>query len=61
MAVHRGDRWKPDEDDRLQKLIDAKASTTLISAKLNRSPEAIRMRLIALRRKRRSAKEKSKP
>jgi len=51
MAVHRGNRWTPEEEERLRKLLSAKASPTLMAAKLNRSVEAIRMRVIVLRRK----------
>jgi len=41
-------QWTPDEDDRLREMIIAKASITLMSAKLKRSAVAIRMRIIAL-------------
>jgi hypothetical protein len=51
MAVHRGNRWTSEEDEQLRKLIAAKASPVLISAKMKRSLAAIRMRVVALRRK----------
>jgi hypothetical protein len=51
MAVHRGNRWTSGEDEQLRKLIAAKASPVLISAKMKRSLAAIRMRVVALRRK----------
>jgi len=51
MAVHRGNRWTSEEDEQLRKLIAAKTSPVLISVKLKRSLVAIRMRLVALRRK----------
>lgn len=51
MAIHRGDRWTRQDDKQLLELIAQKASPTLISAKLRRSTVAIRMRLIALRKK----------
>ena len=34
MAVHRGNRWTSEEDDRLRNLIAAKTSPVLISVKL---------------------------
>jgi hypothetical protein len=44
-----GDKpWRPDEDEKLRKLMDAKASITLMSARLRRSAGAIRKRIRAL-------------
>jgi hypothetical protein len=42
--------WTIAEDDQLRGLIASNASPTLMSAKLKRSPEAIRMRIIILRK-----------
>jgi hypothetical protein len=46
---HRN-RWTAEDDDRLRELLDTKVSVTLISVKLTRSAEAIRMRLLALQK-----------
>ena len=43
--------WTADEDDHLRELIASNASPTLMSAKLKRSAEAIRMRIIVLRKR----------
>jgi hypothetical protein len=43
--------WTTEEDNRLRELIASNASPTLIAAKLRRSPEAIRMRIIILRKR----------
>jgi DNA-directed RNA polymerase alpha subunit len=43
--------WTNQEDDQLRELIAGKASPTLMSAKLKRSPEAIRIRSLILRKK----------
>jgi len=48
---HRGIRWTANEDRQLRELTTANASDTLISAKLKRSTEAIRMRRLALQKK----------
>jgi hypothetical protein len=49
MAVHRGNRWTLAEDNHLRQLIAEGTSITLISAKLKRSPQALRMRVFKLR------------
>jgi len=49
---HRGIRWTVNEDNLLCELIAANASPTLICAKLRRSPESIRMRILALKKRR---------
>jgi hypothetical protein len=49
VAVHRGNRWTSAEDDQLRQLIAEKKSITVISAKLKRSSEAVRMRMFKLR------------
>jgi hypothetical protein len=49
MAVHRGNRWTSAEDDQLRQLIAKKTSITVITAKLKRSSEAVRMRMFKLR------------
>ena len=51
MAIHRGDRWTPEEEEHLRRLIVAKTSPTIIAAKLRRSLTAIRMRIIVLEKK----------
>ena len=51
MAVHRGNRWTPEEDALLEKLIKEKTPPLVVSVRMKRSLEAIRMRLIALRNK----------
>ena len=43
--------WTTEEDDQLRELIASNASPTLMSAKLKRSSEAIRMRCIILRKR----------
>jgi hypothetical protein len=43
--------WTAEEDHHLRELIARDASTTLMSAKLKRSAEAIRMRIIVLRKR----------
>src|SRR6185437_11708322 len=43
--------WTTEEDDHLCELIAGNASPTLMSAKLKRSAEAIRMRTIVLRKR----------
>ena len=48
---HRGIRWTAKEDNLLRDLIAANASDTIICARLRRSPEAIRMRLLALQKR----------
>ncbi len=50
--MRRGHRtlWTVEDDDRLRELIAASASVTLMAVKLRRSTEAIRMRIIKLRR-----------
>ena len=50
MGIHRS-RWTAEEDARLRELIRLRMSPTLMAAKLERSVEAIRMRVISLRRK----------
>ena len=49
---HRGIRWTADEDKLLRDLIAENASPTLICARLKRSPESIRMRILALKKSR---------
>jgi len=46
---HRN-RWTVEDDNRLREMIAANSSITLMSAKLKRSAEAIRMRIVALGR-----------
>jgi hypothetical protein len=43
--------WTAEEDDQLRELIASNASPTSMSAKLKRSPQAIRMRIIILRKR----------
>ena len=43
--------WTAEQDDHLRELIASNASPTLMSAKLRRSAEAIRMRIIVLRKR----------
>ncbi len=43
--------WMTEEDNQLRELITSKASPTLMSAKLRRSSEAIRMRCMILRKR----------
>jgi len=43
--------WTTEEDNQLRELIASKASPTLMSAKLKRSSEAIRMRCMILRKR----------
>jgi hypothetical protein len=47
---HRGIGWTAEEDNLLRDLIAANVSDTLIRARLKRSPEAIRMRLLKLQK-----------
>jgi len=49
---HRGIGWTAEEDNLLRDLISANASDTLIRARLKRSPEAVRMRLLKLQKRR---------
>jgi hypothetical protein len=42
MAIHRGDHWTPEEDQRLLELIGSGKSWVLISALLKRSQLSIR-------------------
>jgi hypothetical protein len=49
VAVHRGNRWTSAEDNQLRQLIAEKKSITMISAKLKRSSQAVRMRMFKLR------------
>lgn len=51
MAVHRGNRWTSEDDGLLEKLIKDKTPPLVISVRMKRSLEAIRMRLIELRKK----------
>jgi hypothetical protein len=48
---HRGIGWTAEEDKLLRELIAANVSGTLIRAKLKRSREAIRMRLLKLQKR----------
>ena len=43
--------WAAEEDDQLRELMAANASATLMSAKLKRSTQAIRMRCLVLRKR----------
>ena len=43
--------WTTGEDDQLRELVAGNVSPTLMSAKLKRSPEAIRIRTLILRKK----------
>ena len=56
MGVYRS-MWTAQEDALLRELIAKKMSPTLMSVKLRRSVEAIRMRVIVLRRKETAAKK----
>jgi hypothetical protein len=49
---HRGIGWTAEEDNLLRDLTAANASDTLIRARLKRSLEAIRMRLLKLKKRR---------
>ena len=51
MAVHRGNRWTPEDDALLKKFVDDKTPRAVISVRMKRSLEAIRMRVIAQRNK----------
>ena len=48
---HRGIGWTAEEDNLLRELIAANVSGTLIRARLKRSREAIRMRLLKLQKR----------
>ena len=48
---HRGIRWTPNEDNLLRDLTAANASETLMRARLKRSAEAIRMRVLVLKKR----------
>jgi hypothetical protein len=48
---HRGIGWTAEEDNLLRELIAANVSGTLIRARLKRSPEAVRMRLLKLQKR----------
>ena len=48
---HRGIRWSQKDDDLLRDLMAANASETLMRARLKRSPEAIRMRVLVLKKR----------
>jgi Myb-like DNA-binding domain len=56
MAIHRGNHWTPEEDQRLLELIGSGKSWVLISALLKRSQLSIKERARYLKRK--SAKTK---
>jgi hypothetical protein len=47
MAIHRGNRWTPEEDQRLLELIGSGKSWVLISALLKRSQLSIKDRAVA--------------
>jgi len=51
MQNGRRNLWTTEKDDQLRELIAINASPTLMSAKLKRSPQAIRMRIIILRKR----------
>jgi hypothetical protein len=53
---HRRGRWTAKEDNMLLELLAGSASETTLTAKLKRSPEAIRMRLLLLQKKREQPK-----
>jgi hypothetical protein len=56
MAIHRGNHWTPEEDQRSRELIGSGKSWVLISALLKRSQLSIKDRARYLKRK--SAKTK---
>jgi hypothetical protein len=56
MAIHRGNHWTPEEDQRSRELIGSGRSWVLISALLKRSQLSIKDRARYLKRK--SAKTK---
>ena len=55
MGTNRS-KWTPEEDRILRELIAKKASSTMMVVKLRRTAEAVRMRMIALRRKEKAPK-----
>ena len=50
MRRGRGIAWTVEEDQLLRELIAANVSDTLMRARLKRSPEAIRMRILKLQK-----------
>lgn len=61
MRVGHRSRWTPEEDGQLLHLLAKGASVTLISAKLKRSSQSIRMRLITLQKSDVKARKKKLP
>ena len=51
MGKGRGIAWTEEEDQLLREMIAANASNTLMRARLKRSPEAIRMRILKLQKR----------
>jgi hypothetical protein len=51
MGRGRGIAWTVEEDQLLREMIAANVSDTLIRAKLKRSQEAIRMRILKLQKR----------
>jgi hypothetical protein len=51
MGRGRGIGWTVEEDHLLREMIAANVSDTLMRARLKRSPEAIRMRILKLQKK----------
>jgi hypothetical protein len=50
MAIHRGNHWTPEEDQRLLKLVEAGKSWVFISANLKRPAKSAQDRLAYLAR-----------
>jgi hypothetical protein len=51
MGRGRGIAWTVEEDQLLREMIAANVSDTLMCARLKRSPEAIRMRILKLQKR----------
>ena len=61
MRRGRGIGWTGEEDNILCDLIAANASDTLMRARLKRSPEAIKMRILKLQKKSESKNDNARP
>jgi hypothetical protein len=61
MAIHRGNHWTPEEDQRLLELIGSGKSWVLISALLKRSQLSIKDRARHLKRKSAKTKPSNSP
>ena len=61
MRRGRGIAWTGEEDNLLCELIAANASVTLMRARLKRSPEAIRMRILKLQKSTKGQNDNARP